>query len=199
MDASESETVREAVTSSDDLEAIRRCQGGDREAFQHLVRKYQRQVAPMMWRFSRDPVRHEELVQDVFVEAFVSLHNFRPQAPFFHWLSRIAVRVGYRLWREQKQERQYPQVTLEEWDQISDPKISDQLSSREAADLLHRLLGQLPPRDRLVLTLRFIEERSVKETADLTGWSQTLVKVQTLRARAKLKKLFEKAQRKGVL
>jgi len=47
------------------------------------------------------------------------------------------------------------------------------------------------------LTLRFVEERSVKETAELTGWTQTLVKVQTLRARGKLKKLFEKAQSRG--
>jgi RNA polymerase sigma-70 factor (ECF subfamily) len=184
------------TTSADDLDAIQRCQNGDREAFQHLVRKYQHQVAGIMWKFSREPVVHEELVQDVFVEAFTSLSNFRPQAPFFHWLARIAVRVGYRLWREQKQERKHPQVALEDWDQIAEARDdSDRLAAREAADLLHRLLGQLPPRDRLVLTLRFVEEHSVKETADLTGWSQTLVKVQTLRARGKLKKLFEKAQR----
>jgi len=197
-DMADSNIHQDAVTSADDLAAIHSCQNGDREAFQHLVRKYQRQVAGIMWKFSRDSVIHEELVQDVFVEAFTSLPKYRPEAPFFHWLSRIAVRVGYRLWRDQKQERKHPQVPLEDWDHIAaGGDDSDRLASREAADLLHRLLGQLPPRDRLVLTLRFVEERSVKETAELTGWTQTLVKVQTLRARGKLKKLFEKAQSRG--
>jgi len=198
QDMAESNTQQDSSPSADDLEAIQHCQNGDREAFKHLVEKYQRQVAGIMWRFSRDPVTHEEMVQDVFVEAFTSLPNYRPQAPFFHWLSRIAVRVGYRLWREQKQARKYPQVSLEEWDHVSGGEnAGDRLASREAADILPRLLGQLPPRDRLVLTLRFVEERSVKETAELTGWSQTLVKVQTLRARNKLKKLFEKAHAGG--
>ncbi|NLC70936.1 MAG: RNA polymerase sigma factor [Desulfuromonadaceae bacterium] len=200
QDVAESNAFQGAITSADDLQAIQHCQNGDREAFRHLVHKYQHQVAAIMWKFSRDPVIHEEMIQDVFVEAFTSLPNYRPQAPFFHWLSRIAVRVGYRLWREQKQERKYPQVSLEDWDHIAEgADDSDRLASREAADILHRLLGQLPPRDRLVLTLRFVEERSVKETADLTGWSQTLVKVQTLRARSKLRKLFDKAQLKGEL
>jgi RNA polymerase sigma-70 factor (ECF subfamily) len=149
-----------------------------------------------MWRFSRDFEVHQELVQDVFVEAYTSLKNYRPQAPFFHWLSRIAVRVGYRHWKRLKREQDNPHFSLDEWEQISDPNTPDVLAAKEAADLLHRLLGQLTPRNRLVLTLRFVEERSVEETSELTGWSRTMVKVQTLRARSQLKKLFEKSQAK---
>jgi RNA polymerase sigma-70 factor, ECF subfamily len=178
---------------------VSRCQQGDGGAFQELVEKYQNRVSSIMWRFSRDFDIHQDLVQDVFVEAYTSLKNFRPQAPFFHWLSRIAVRVGYRHWKRQKKAQNNPHVSLDEWEQLSDPKTPDVLATQEAADLLHRLLGQLTPRNRLVLTLRFIEERNVEETSELTGWSQTMVKVQTLRARSQLKKLFEKTQPKEQL
>ena len=54
-------------------------------------------------------------------------------------------------------------------------------------------MDKLPPRDRLVLLLRYVEEHSVQETADLTGWTQTMVKVQSWRARQKLKKLFQES------
>ena len=58
---------------------------------------------------------------------------------------------------------------------------------------MHRLLEQLPPRDRLVLTLRYLEECDVAATARRTGWSKTMVKVQTLRARNKLRQLIEQS------
>ncbi len=67
------------------------------------------------------------------------------------------------------------------------------MEPEEAAEILHSLLDRLPPRDRLVLMLRYVEDRSVEETAELTGWTQTMVKVQAWRARNKLKKLFEAA------
>jgi RNA polymerase sigma-70 factor (ECF subfamily) len=59
------------------------------------------------------------------------------------------------------------------------------------ADDVAAALEQLPPRDRLVLTLLYLESRSVAEAADLAGWSQTMVKVQAYRARGKLRKLLE--------
>jgi RNA polymerase sigma-70 factor (ECF subfamily) len=71
------------------------------------------------------------------------------------------------------------------------------LEPSEAGELLHRLLQELSPRDRLVLTLRYLEELSVKETAARTGWSQSMVKVQAHRARGRLEKLFEQAVREA--
>ena len=56
---------------------------------------------------------------------------------------------------------------------------------------MHALLARLPPRDRLVLTLIYLDGCSVAEAAELTGWSQTMTKVQAHRARKKLKKLLE--------
>jgi RNA polymerase sigma-70 factor (ECF subfamily) len=59
--------------------------------------------------------------------------------------------------------------------------------------LLHDLLAQLPPRDRLVLTLRYLDQCDVEQTARRIGWTKTMVKVQTMRARKRLQKLIERS------
>lgn len=167
---------------------IRRSLEGDGDAYRCLIERHQQQVASMMWRFSRDPRTHEELVQDVFVEAYRSLGSFRGAAPFSHWLARVATHVGYQYWRAQARERRHPKVPIEDWHAVEEPRVGS-MSPEEAAAWVHELLGRLPPRDRLVLTFRFLEERSVEETARLTGWSESMVKVQTWRARRRLEQI----------
>lgn len=163
--------------------------GGDSEAYRRLVERYQGQVSKLLWRFSRDRQVHEELVQDVFVEAYLSLKGFKGASPFSHWLSRIATRVGYHYWRQTARQPDTGGLSQEELERFADDEI-DRIEGDDAAVLLHRVLAQLPPRDRLVLTLRYLEECDVAETARRIGWTQTMVKVQTLRAKKKLEKLL---------
>ena len=182
-----------ATTS--DFEDIRQTQNGDSDAYRRLVERYQSHVAQILWRFSRDRLVHEELVQDVFVEAYLSLGTYHGKAPWGHWLARIATRVGYRYWKEKARQRATEPFSLEEWDQVADDDdMLERIEPDRAADILHRLLEQLPPRDRLVLMLRYIEGCDVAEAARRTGWTKTMVKVQALRARNKLKKLVEHSE-----
>jgi len=175
-----------------DMEDIRGSLEGDGGAYARLVERHQAKVASQLWRFTRDKAHHEELVQDVFVEAFLSLKTYRGEAPFEHWVAKITTAVGYRYWKNRTKERQNPSVPIEEWLQIPEDRV-DAMDPSEAADLLHRLLDRLPARDRLVLMLRYVEDLTVEETADRTGWTQTMVKVQAWRARGKLKRLFQEA------
>ncbi len=172
-----------------DIEEVHRSRQGDSDAYQCLIKRYQGHVSKIMWRFSRDRRVHEELVQDVFVEAYMSIHSYRQKAPFSHWLAKIATRVGYRYWRQQARRRRTKTFSLEEWDQLPDEPVATMDPSR-AGELVHRLLAQLRPRDRLVLTLRYLEGCDVTETARRTGWTKSMVKVQTMRARNRLEKLL---------
>ena len=175
-----------------ELEDVRLSRQGDSDAYTRLIKQHQSHVSRIMWRFSRDRLVHEELVQDVFVEAYMSLGGYREKAPFGHWLSRIATRVGYRYWKQQARRQETESFSLAEWDQLPD-KSPDKMDPGQAADMLHRLLGQLRPRDRLVLTLRYLEGFDVAKTARRTGWTKSMVKVQTLRAKKRLEKLFAQA------
>ena len=172
-----------------ELEDIRQSRQGDAEAYRRLVEQHQKHVSGILWRFSRDRAVHEELVQDVFVEAYMSLRSYRQKAPFSHWLSRIATRVGYRYWKQMARRHETESFTLAEWDQVP-AESAEQMDPSEAASLVHCLLAQLRPRDRLVLTLRYLEGCDVAETARRTGWTQTMVKVQASRAKKRLEKLI---------
>ncbi len=180
-------------TFAAELEDVRQSRRGDSDAYRRLIERHQEHVGKILWRFSRDRQVHEELVQDVFVEAYMSLKSYRGKAPFGHWLSRIATRVGYRYWKQTDRQRRTERFTLEEWDQIPDDS-SQEIDPVEAASLVHRLLGQLQPRDRLVLTLRYLEGLDVEKTAQRTGWTKSMVKVQTWRAKKRLEKLLEQTE-----
>jgi RNA polymerase sigma-70 factor (ECF subfamily) len=175
-----------------ELEDVRLSRRGDSDAYTRLIQQHQTLVSRILWRFSRDRLVHEELVQDVFVEAYLSLSGYREKAPFGHWLSRIATRVGYRYWKQQARRGEMESFSLAEWDQLPH-KSPDEMDPGQAADLLHHLLAQLRPRDRLVLTLRYLEGCDVAETAQRTGWTKSMVKVQAGRARKRLEKLFAQA------
>ncbi len=164
---------------------------GDDDAYARIVGRHQRMISGRMYRFTRDRTSLEELVNDVFVEAFVSLKGYKGTGPFDHWLSCIATRVGYRFWRNQKK-RASREIALQDWDMVS--KGADQISAIDAAELVHFMLARLPDRDRLVLTLMYIEELSVSEIAEHSGWSRTMVKVQAHRARKKFKTLLEETE-----
>jgi RNA polymerase sigma-70 factor (ECF subfamily) len=65
--------------------------------------------------------------------------------------------------------------------------------------LVARILEQLSPPARLIITLLEIEDRSIREIAELTGWSVPLVKVRAFRARAEMKKLLAKIAKEKYL
>ena len=164
--------------------------GGGQDAYGRLVKRHQDVVTKWMWRFTRDRIILEELVQDVFVEAWVSLSRFKGESAFRTWLFTIATRVGYRYWKKKPSD---VAITPEIADRLMIMENETGINPSEAAEVLYGLLSKLPPRDRLVLTLMYFEEMDTKEIARVTGWSRSMVKVQAYRARNKLKILLQKA------
>jgi RNA polymerase sigma-70 factor (ECF subfamily) len=182
-----------SAMSRTDLADVRAALRGDGDAYGRIVRRYQDEVAGRMWRFTSRRAELEELVQEVFVEAYTSLGTYRGEAPLGHWLARIATRVGYRFWKRRDRRRARSALPLEDWDAIA----ADDPEPARARELLDGLLARLRPRDRLVLTLVYLEGLSVAQAAELTGWSRTTVKVQAHRARKRLRRLFERAAAGG--
>lgn len=189
--AAASEAERRQAVLAVDVQDIQQTLGGDGDAYARLVARYQGEIGQWLWRFSRDRTVWEELVQTVFVEAYLHLSRFRREAPFLHWLRKIATRVGYHHWQAQARQRRRNVQPLAVDPAVAVPE-QDVSEQQDEAAMLHSLLAQLPPRDRLVLTLLHIEERSVAETAEMVGWSQVMVKVQAFRARKKLRDLWQR-------
>jgi len=178
-------------TDSNDEEADRRditaSLAGDQVAYARLVRRHESAVAAQMWRFTRQRSLCEELVQDVFVEVYFSLGRYRGDAPFIHWVRRIASRVGYRFWKKRAREKTV--VPLPELEAVSASELP--IEAQEAGAVLHALLARLKPADRLVLTLMYFEDCPTREIAERMGWSRAMVKMRAYRARKKLKAMIE--------
>ncbi|MFO7898135.1 MAG: sigma-70 family RNA polymerase sigma factor [Planctomycetota bacterium] len=162
---------------------------GDDDAFRRLVERYETPIARLMWRFARDRGQCEELTQDVFVEAYLSLNTYRGEAPFLHWLRRIGTRVGYRFWRRRGRESDTARLD----DVAPQAAASDPIDPAAAAEIVDRLLAQLAPDDRLVLTLAYLEGSTMKEIAEQTGWTEDAAKMRAYRARGRLREIAERA------
>jgi RNA polymerase sigma-70 factor (ECF subfamily) len=161
--------------------------GGDEAAFSRLIRRHEAAVAALLWRFAREPAACEELVQDVFVEAYFSLRGYRGEAPLDHWLKRIASRVGYRYWK--RRSRRAPPLSLSEED-VAAPAGDPDLAQASAA--AHALLDRLAPAARLVLTLMYFDDCSVQEIAERMGWTRAMVKMRAYRARRRLQAIAQR-------
>lgn len=192
-----SDSGREMVAApveDQDRTDIQATLAGDSAAYELLVRRHQQAVAAWLWRFTRDRTTLEELTQEVFTESYFSLKSFRGGSSFRTWLLAIATRVGYGFWkrtaRDRKRAEEAARHLAEEGTETEEPS--------EAAATLYGLLADLPPGERMVLTLMYFEEMSVAEIAKVTGFSVSLVKVRAFRARRRLKGLLEQAGFGGV-
>ena len=147
-------------------------------------------------------VPEEDLAQEIFLKMFTRLEQYRGLMPFPHWVSRIAVTTCIDQLRFQKRrpELRWADLSENEADML-DAVLTTENSGREpdalaAKELVGRLLEQLGPADRQVIQMLDLEQKSVAEISALTGWGQSMIKVRAFRARRKLRKLFERLERK---
>ena len=158
---------------------------GDDEAFAALVARHKRRIFALAARFTRSDAELDDLAQEIFIKAFRHLGKFRRESPFEHWLARIGVRACYDHLR--KTRRDHDNIALDD----IDLPAADNLAPQRAREVLDFALAKLSPEERLVITLLELEERSIRDIAALTGWSESNVKVRAHRARQSLKNILE--------
>ncbi|MFO0940671.1 MAG: RNA polymerase sigma factor [Pirellulales bacterium] len=169
---------------------IRAVQNGNSGSYSQVVNHYQQTIAQQMIRFSMESRIREELTHDVFVEAYLSLRSYRFDSPFLHWLRRIAVRVGYRHWKKLKRSQIQQSISEEQWHSITSNGVNQEILADEAAELVYCMLAQLPPADRLVLTVIYLDGCTLKDAAFRCGWTLTGTKLRVFRARRRLAQLL---------
>ncbi len=147
----------------------------------------------------------EDLVQTVYMKVFANLDQYSGLAPLEHWVSRIAVNTCIKALRAEKArpELRWADLAEEETEVLDwlastgdDVRPDRNLASRE---LVEKLLGQLKPKDRLVISLMGLEGRTIEEVREITGWNQSVIKVRAFRARAKLRKMLKALMREEKL
>ena len=172
--------------------------GGEVDCFEELIIRYQPRVFGMARRYFRNESDVEDVVQAIFTKTHQKLGSYKGTAPFEHWFMRLSVNTCYDALRRK---RNRPEHTIsdmlfedESWqDRLGNiPSDDDHEGLEQARELGHTVLDQVSDRARIVLTLQELEGRSIREIAGITGWSESLVKVQAFRARKEMRAAVER-------
>lgn len=191
------ETFPETDVRTDE-ELVRIVVGGDVDCFEELIIRYQPRVFGIARKYFRNESDAEDVVQTIFTKTFKKLSSYKGTAPFEHWFMRLSINACYDALRRK---RNRPDQTIsdmlfddESWqDRLGNiPDASDRVGLEEARELVYTVLGQISDRARIVLTLQELEGRTIKEIAEITGWSESLVKVQAFRARKEMRASVER-------
>lgn len=180
--------VQQEVLTDDHL--VKETLFGNDGAFSDLVTRYKSKVFRLASRLVNDPEELDDVCQKAFIKAYENLSKFRGDAPFEHWLTKIAVNVCYDTLR--KKSRRKDNVSFDSVSySFGESSAKDSTAGEQAWNILKSAMAKLRPEARLVITLLNLEEKSVRETASLTGWSKANVKVRAFRARRELKRILE--------
>lgn len=188
------------MSPPEDMELIERTRRGDREAFDELVRRYERQAYSLAYRLTGNYDDASDVVVEAFVRAFQGLHTFRGDAHFGTWLYRVVLNTFY----DSRKRAKGPQhtVSLEqdlelEGDTVarqiedSSPGPQELVEQREREQVLQRAINQLPPERRVLIVLYHFENLSYEEIAELLKLPVGTVKSRLNRARLALRELLE--------
>jgi RNA polymerase sigma-70 factor (ECF subfamily) len=187
-----SEQDRTPERPSDDTALIAEARLGGRQAFETLVRRYERLVFRVAGGFWSDRAAIEDIAQETFLRAFQALPRFRAGAPFGPWISRIAVRLCYDRLRRRRSRREIPWQELSAEEQHAAQHLAAGRAPDEAAaarDLAGRLLDRLAPRDRQVLILVDALGYTAAEAAELSGCTGMATRLRLHRARKRARAL----------
>ncbi|RAL26676.1 RNA polymerase sigma factor [Thermoflavimicrobium daqui] len=169
---------------------------GEMDAFDSLVRKYMNRVYFLLFRMIRNPQDAEDLTQECFVKAYHHLQDYdAKRSKFSTWLMKIAVNLCIDEFRRNKK---VPMLhVVEELTHEHETPESLYLRKETYENYAYKL-DQLPANYRTALLLRFYENMSYQEIADVMGISTTSVRNMLYQARQRLRKSQEEVQAYGM-
>jgi len=166
---------------------ILRCQLRDPQAFAELIDRYQKPVRYFIARLVGNPDLADEISQETWLTVVSKIHTLRSAATFSVWLYRIARNKVYQELRRKK-----VTIELDENLEVSDDTM-DELDTFEDAAKLHRCLEKLKPLHKEVLLLRFLEEMSYEQIADVLDCNLGTVRSRIFHAKLALKRELEES------
>ena len=172
---------------------ISRARDGDQEAFRQLVERYQGAVYNLAYRMLGDPGDAEDAAQEIFVRIYRQLGRYDPARKFSTWT--LAIATNYCI--DQLRRRRMQLVPLENiipWARAREAGPEGEAITQEQRDEVQRLITQLPEKYRAPLVLRYFDELSCAEIAEVLGMPEGTVKTQIHRARKALGKLLAEGE-----
>lgn len=173
---------------SRDDEFIDRVLSGETNAFSYFLKHYKDMAFNIAVSIIKDDQYAEEIVQDAFMKAFNALKSFNRSSKFKSWFYRIVVNESFQRLRKLKKEHSLLELT----EVLEIDSDSSQEVQSEKSEQVVKLIKNLPANESLALNLFYLEENSLKDIVDITGWTLANVKVVLHRARKNIRVQLEK-------
>jgi RNA polymerase sigma factor (sigma-70 family) len=177
--------------SIDDASLASRIAGGDRRAFELLMRRYNRRLYRLARSIMRDDTEAEDALQEAYLRAYRSIATFRGESTLATWLSRMVLNECFaRQRKHRRRENVIPMIPGNDMDTTASDAdaFPDRIQQRaEMRAILERKLDELPEDFRVAFVLRTVEEMSVEETAAALEIPEATVRSRHFRARSLLR------------
>src|ERR1700691_3478875 len=188
--------VTEPEVSSKEAQLIKRVCGGEPQAFEELVRPYERLVYATAISILRNPQDAEEVSQEAVFKAFAHLSSFRSESKFSTWLLQITYNEA-RMKLRKDRPHLYESIDTQQQDQEGEywprdfadwrPIPSELLEKKELREALQNGINSLSPMYREIVILRDVQNLNLKDTAAVLGIPEGSVKTRLHRARLQLR------------
>ena len=153
---------------------------GDEHGYRYFIQRYQDMAFSIAISVVKDEFIAEEVTQEAFMKAFEKMHTFKKHSKFSTWFYRIIVNIAFRRLDKEKKWKNEPLVAVE--DSVDESKF-DTLEADERKFYINETLKLMSANESLALRLFYLEELSLNEIKDVTGWSNSKIKVVIHRAR----------------
>ncbi|OHD61884.1 MAG: hypothetical protein A2014_04840 [Spirochaetes bacterium GWF1_49_6] len=166
---------------------------GDYQAFERIVKIYRDRIYGIVFLNLRNREDTEDVFQDIFYKVFMNLKSYDSERKFFTWLYTITLNTVYTFIRKRK--RRSVEIAVEFIDDIQVEGRED--FTREDKMALLQAMESLPDDERQLIILRYMEAAGIDEIAEITGLSESNVKVKLHRIRKRIFEMMEGHDEKG--
>lgn len=163
---------------------IEKVLSGDSHAFKYFVNNYKDMAFSVALSLVKNEHLAAEVAQEAFLQCYLSLSNFKKHSKFSTWFYRIVVNTAYKSMK--KKSIEIVELELNRHDVVLEDNAISKLLKEEQKQLINEALLRIPGSESLALRLFYLEELSIQELCEITGWTQANAKVILFRARKRM-------------
>ena len=185
---------------SEEPDLIIAAQKGDIKAFEELAKRYQQMIFTLAMRIMKHREEAKDLSQEVLMKIYKNINQFRAESNFGAWIYRITYNTAINKIRKlsnQKLESSIEDVKYENWEEINN--VLDEIEKKEKRKTILEALSQLNELDNYLIHAFYFDEISIRELSEISGLSESNIKVKLYRIRKTLYKILSKPALKSKL
>lgn len=183
-----------AMKNLTDAEIIESVKKGNQADYTILVERYKNKAFTMLKRMLKNDFEAEEILMDAFLKAYNNLGSFKFESKFSTWFYKIAYNTALSRISNSKRIIETQMASIDDVNYLESNYNADEYVSDNRAELVQKVVNQLPEKNAAVITMFYLEEMTIEEISDVLNLSAANVKVILHRSRNLLRKLIEEKQ-----